>query len=68
MLLREEEADAEIGEAALRGRRGDVEIEAKRFERVGGAGLGRGGAIAMLGDRHIAGRDHKTDGVETLSV
>ncbi len=31
---------------------GTVEIEAERLQRVGRARFGRGGAVAMLGDRH----------------
>ena len=62
IILREQEADAQILERGFcRGGRA-IEIKAQRFERVGGPRLGRGSAIAMLGDRHAGGRDHQADG------
>ena len=57
MVGREEEGDAEVGEASLRGRTGDLHVEADRLQRVRRARLGTGGAVAVLGDRHAAGRD-----------
>ncbi|PAV92822.1 hypothetical protein WR25_05073 [Diploscapter pachys] len=62
MVGGEEEGDADIGEASLRGRAGDLHVEAERLQRIRSAGLGRGGTVAVLGDRYAAGRDDQRDG------
>ena len=69
MVLREQEGDAEIGERLLGGRAGAVEVEAERFERVGGAGLAtrRRGCRAWRPARRRPRRRGAT-AVETLSV
>jgi len=37
-----------------------IEVEAERFEHVRGAGLGGGGAVAVLGDPNArSGRDER---------
>ena len=62
VVLGEEKADADLGEGLFRGASGGVHVEAERFERVCRPRLGRSGAVAVLGDRHAAGRDHEAYG------
>ncbi len=51
MLLRPEEAGADLVERALDRRHVGLDIDAEGGQHVGGAALGRGGAVAVLGDR-----------------
>src|SRR3546814_17297032 len=62
MVLREQEADAEIGQRRFGCRGGAVQVQAERFPRVGGAGLGGGGGIAVLGRRKARGRHPQRHG------
>jgi hypothetical protein len=57
-----EEADADVRQRLFRRFGGAIEVEAQRLQRVGRAGLGTGGAVAVLGHRHAAGRDDQADG------
>ena len=57
--LREEEADPGLLQTALGCRRFEIDADAERLQHIGAAGARRHVAIAMLGDRHATGGDHK---------
>ena len=56
MVACEQEADAKFVQRLLRHRPGAVHVETERFQRIGRTGLGRGGAVTVLGHGHAAGR------------
>ncbi len=62
VFLREEKADAKIGERCLCRFHGPVQIQPHGFEHIGGAAQRRCRAVAMLGHWNFAGGNDNGDG------
>ena len=60
--LREEEADAHLGDGLLHHRRGRVDVDAQRPQHVGRAGARGDGAVAVLGHHHAGAGHHEGGG------